>query len=165
MLELQEALERILKVIAPLPAETVLSSAAGRRIAAAPVHSPIELPPFDNSAMDGYAVRAADLQGASAAQPARLRLSGQSAAGEALEGNLEPGTCARIFTGAALPSGADAVVMQEDVRVDSAKPGEVTFSEAVQPWENTRLRGEDVKRGTQLLSAGDTVSIGAVALL
>lgn len=165
MLELQEALERILKVIAPLPAETVLSSAAAGRIIAAPVLSPIDLPPFDNSAMDGYAVRATDLHSASTSQPVRLRLAGQSAAGEAVGRNLEPGTCARIFTGAVLPAGADAVVMQEDVRIDSAKPGEVIFSEPVQPWENTRLRGEDVKRGAQLLSAGDTVTIGAVALL
>src|SRR5205823_14828035 len=79
--------------------------------------------------------------------------------------NLEPGTCERIFTGAALPVGADAVVMQEDVRLDSAKAGEVIFSERVHPWEHTRLRGEDVKRGAQLLSAGDTVTVGAVAVL
>jgi molybdopterin molybdotransferase len=165
MLELQEALERILMVIAPLPAETVLSSAAAGRIVAAPVLSPIDLPPFDNSAMDGYAVRAADLHAASASQPVRLKLAGQSVAGEALGRNLEPGTCARIFTGAALPTGADAVVMQEDVRVEPENSGEVVFSEPVQPWENTRLRGEDVKRGDQLLSAGDTVTVGAVALL
>jgi len=112
VLELEDALARIL---APLPAavseRVPLRDAAGR-VLAETISSPIDLPPFDNSAMDGYAVRAADVAGATSDAPAGLRLAGRIPAGENFRGELAPGESVRLFTGSPLPRGADAVVMQ-----------------------------------------------------
>src|SRR5437667_137216 len=117
MLELEEAQKRILAVISTLSPERItLGDGAVGRIFAESVDAPIDLPSFDNSAMDGYALRADDLKGASAETPVHLELRGQSPAGGVLPEAIAPGTCVRIFTGAPLPPGADAVVMQEDVR-------------------------------------------------
>lgn len=164
MLELEEARERILAAIPTLPSESIGVSAALGRILAAPVHSPVDLPGFDNSAMDGYAVRADDLIRASAESPVALQLRGETPAGAAPEPTVTAGTCVRVFTGSVLPEGADAVVMQEDTR---RAPGEakVLFSEPIKPWENIRLRGEDVKQGALLFAAGDRVGLGALAVL
>src|SRR5271156_1536777 len=116
VISLEEAQEKILAAIQPLPAEEIdLHDAVGRYLAA-PIHSPVDLPPADNSAMDGYAVRAADLAAATAQQPGALRLSGEARAGSAWAGGVEAGACVRIFTGAMLPRGADAVVMQEEAQ-------------------------------------------------
>ena len=164
LLELEEARERILRAIPCLPAESISSSAALGRIVAQPIQAPIDLPCFDNSAMDGYAVRAGDLQAATSDTPVALKLCGENPAGEILSGAVEPGTCARVFTGSALPSGADAVVMQEDTRT-APDHKEILFLEAVKPWENVRLQGEDVKRGAQLFACGEPLSIGGVGLL
>jgi molybdopterin molybdotransferase len=99
--------------------------------------------------MDGYAVRSVDTQSAST----RLRLTGTMAAGNPPTGSVSPGTALRIFTGAPLPSGADAVVMQEDVVVDPDGL-HIRVLEPVTPWENVRFRGEDVPPGATLVSAG-----------
>ncbi len=164
MLELDAALEKILSAIRPLPTETVPVPAALGRVLAAPVIAPIALPRFDNSAMDGYAVRAGDLAGASPAAPVALKLTGQVAAGKTWAGPVPPGACVRIFTGSPLPPGADAVVMQEDTRV--ADPaGAVQFVASVQPGENVRSQGEDVPRGAEVLKAGERVTAGTVGLL
>jgi len=164
MLELEEARERILSVIPTLGTELTASSAALGRIATERLDAPIDLPGFDNSAMDGYAVRAADLKNARNDFPISLRRCGESAAGEVFSGVVEAGTCVRVFTGSALPGGADAVVMQEDTQ--AVEPtGEILFKESIKPWENVRLRGEDVKQGTPLLAPGESLSIGAVSLL
>jgi molybdopterin molybdotransferase len=165
MLELEDAQERILSAVQPLGEETVpLSSAAGRVLRQSVV-SPIDLPPFDNSAMDGYAVRAADVAAACELRPVSLEARGQIPAGEVFAGIVESGTCVRLFTGSPLPEGADTVVMQEDTRVNTANPGEVRFIDAVRPWENVRLRGEDVKCGTVLVQGGDRLTAGRLALL
>ncbi len=165
MIELEQACQRILAVLAPLPPEPIPLDAAVGRVAAEPILSPIDLPPFDNSAMDGYAVNAADLRSARAEAPVKLELLGQVAAGQAFAGKVRPGTCVRLLTGSAMPPGADAVVMQEDVRLGATDPPQVLFGEAVKPWENTRLRGEDVKRGAELLAAGDRLTAMRVGLL
>ena len=165
MLELEDALRRILSAVQPLGEETVpLDSAAGR-ILAAPITSPIDIPLFDNSAMDGYAVRAADVAGAREQNPISLQVCGRIAAGEVFEGSVEPGTCVRLFTGSPLPGGADAVVMQEDTRTDPANPHRVRFLDAVRPWENVRLRGEDVKREGALVQEAGRLTAGHLALL
>ncbi len=164
MLELEAARELILAAIQPLPPECIPVSAAVGRVAAAAVHAPLDLPPFDNSAMDGYAVRASDLVGAGAETPVALKLAGRVPAGEIFTSPVEPGTCVRIFTGSPLPPGADAVVMQEDTRLAPEQPDTVSFLDRAKPLENLRLRGEDVKRGTPLLVAGDDVNAGAAAL-
>ena len=123
------------------------------------------MPAFDNSAVDGYAVHAADVSAARADGPVALRLAGQVAAGDSFPGPLAPATCVRLFTGSALPAGADAVVMQEDTRTDSASPDQVLFFEAAKPWDHVRLRGEDVKHGTVLVQAGERATAGRIGLL
>ena len=120
---------------------------ADGRILADDVIAAIDLPPFDNSAVDGYAVRLADLADASV-----LPVVGRLAAGEPAIDALRPGTARRIFTGAALPQGADTVFMQEDVRVGAE--GCVRFPTGLRPGANTRARGEDVARGTCALPRG-----------
>jgi molybdopterin molybdotransferase len=157
MLELEEARRRILAAIQPLPWESVELNAAAGRILAEDVVSPIDLPAFDNSAMDGYAVRAADVSSAGAESPVPLRLIGRVPAGEAFSQTVKSGTCARIFTGSALPAGADAVVMQEDTKLDESKDNQVLVFDPVKLWANIRFRGEDVKRGVTLARSGDPV--------
>jgi len=165
MLELQEALARILaKVPSPAREEVALGEAAGR-VAAERLAAPLDLPPFDNSAMDGYAVRAADVAAARPEAPARLRLCGHIPAGQSPAQEVPSGTCARLFTGSPMPPGADAVVMQEDTRVAPEEPGLVLVLEPVKPGESVRRRGEDVQRGATLIEAGGRLSAGRISLL
>ena len=162
MLDLETALARLLESLPPPKAESVrLGDSAGRFLAEKKV-SPLDLPNFDNSAMDGYAVRAVDVRGASLTSPATLKLVAKISAGELFTRELFVGECARIFTGAPLPRGADAVVMQEDTRVEG---GQVLVLDAVVPGENVRRRAEDVARGDTLVDAGDEVSPNKMALL
>ncbi len=165
MLELEDALKRILSTIQPLEHETVALTEAADRVLAEPIVSPVDLPRFDNSAMDGYAVRAADLAATRAEAPVSLQVCGKVAAGGVSTDQVKAGTCVRLFTGSPLPEGADAVVMQEDTRPDPSRPDTVWFLQAVRPWENVRLRGEDVKRGTTLVAAGDRLTFGRIGLL
>jgi molybdopterin molybdotransferase len=165
MLELEQAQQKILEQIQPLGAEAVSITECFGRILAESIVSPVDLPPVDNSAMDGYAVRAADLTGASSQSPVRLRLAGRVAAGDILSGAVQPGTCVRLFTGSALPEGTDAVVMQEDVKIDPALPDEIVFTEPVRPWDNVRFRGEDLKKGSVVAEAGQRINTGRLALI
>jgi len=165
MIELEEALKRILSTIQPLEHETVALTEATERVLVEPIMSPVDLPRFDNSAMDGYAVRAADLAAANAERPASLQVLGKVAAGGVFADKVAAGTCVRLFTGSPLPEGADAVVMQEATRLDPSRPDTVWFLEAVRPWENVRLRGEDAKRGAPLAEAGDRLTFGQIGLL
>jgi len=113
MLELEEALGRILSAVPPPATERIaLTEAQGRSGRDSFVAS--QPPDFDNSAMDGYAVRAADVVGAAPGGPIRLRVAAKLAAGDAFKGEITTGACVRLFTGSPLPRGADAVVMQED---------------------------------------------------
>jgi len=165
MLELEEALARVLAIM-PFPvSETVPLSAAHGRIAISQVVSPIDLPVFDNSAMDGYAVRAADVAPANVNAPVRLRLAGRVAAGESFTGEMAAGACIRVFTGSPLPGGADAVVMQEDTRVDPEKSDDILVMEAAKPWENMRFRGEDIKQDSVLAKEGDQLNARRISLL
>ena len=165
MLQLEEALARILAALPPASGEEVTLNEAHGRVLSQEAAARLYLPYFDNSAMDGYAVRAKDLAGAKPEAPVRLQLAGRVAAGENFGGQVLPGTCVRLFTGSALPAGADAVVMQEETRVDENKPEEVFFLEKVGPWENIRFQGEDVKRGQVLGAAGMVVGAGRLSLL
>jgi molybdopterin molybdotransferase len=162
MLEFEAALTRILAAVpAPTPEDIALSAAAGRVLAEA-TYSPIDLPIFDNSAMDGYAMRAADVVSACPHSPICLRLAGQVAAGEVFAGEVTAGTCVRLFTGSPLPRGADAVVMQEATRVEA---GAVLILTPTEPGENVRARGEDVQRGSRLAGAGEFLAAGKIGLL
>jgi len=163
MLELEVARERILTLIQPLPLETIPVGTATGRVLGERINGPLDLPVFDNSAMDGYAVRASDVEAARKDVPIPLQLCGQAAAGEVYPATLQSGTCVRVFTGSVLPAGADAVVMQEDTRVEG--PNTILILESVKPWENVRLRGEDVKQGAELLQPGERLNAGAVGLL
>jgi molybdopterin molybdotransferase len=138
--------------------ETVALAAAGGRVIARDVTAPIDLPPFDNSAVDGYAVRHGDL-GASA--ETRLAVTERVTAGRAAAHALAPGHAVRIFTGAPMPAGADTVFMQEDVRTDGA---DVVVPPGLKRGANRRLAGEDVRAGSVVLPAGRRLAAQDVAL-
>jgi molybdopterin molybdotransferase len=141
------ARKRMLAAVKPLEgSESVRLDQALGRILAADVRSPIDVPPADNSAMDGYALRIDDLPG----EGAELPLSARIQAGVAPE-PLEPGTAARIFTGAVIPAGADTVIMQEHCREDN---GRVVFEKLPKPGANIRRAGEDIGRDARVLGAG-----------
>jgi molybdopterin molybdotransferase len=120
------------------------------------------LPPFDNSAMDGYAVHSADLARASAEAPVTLPVRGEIAAGDTGSYRVEPGSCLRIMTGALLPAGADAVVPVEKTDGDTTA---AAFSRAVSPGESLRRQGDDVPAGARLLESGTPVGPVQLALL
>jgi len=165
MLELEDALKRILAVLPGPRIEVIPLGAAAGRILSDTIHSSVDLPLFDNSAMDGYAVRATDVATANENSAVRLRLEGRVEAGGWFPGELTAGGCVRLFTGSPLPRGADAVVMQEDTRSDAAKRGEILVTAAAKPWENVRLKGEDVKQGAKLAEKGDRLTVSQMSLL
>jgi molybdopterin molybdotransferase len=132
-----------------------LAEAAGR-VAAEDGHSAVDLPPFDRSAMDGYAVRAADT-GAGA-----LRLAGEIAAGEAGEQPLEPGTALGITTGAPIPPGADAVLQSELAQLEN---GGVRATELIEAGAHIRVRGEDVRAGDLIAPAGERLTLARISSL
>ncbi len=165
MLTLAEAQHRIVSSINPLEDEVVDLKDAANRILRQEVLAAIDLPRFNNSAMDGYAVRSGDLALATDASPVALHLTGTAAAGRIYEGSMSAGSCVRVFTGSLLPGGADAVVMQEDVRIRPEMPNRVWFSEPVEPLEFVRREGEDVRVGDVLAGPGERLGAGHVALL
>ena len=164
MLELEEAQRLLLARVQPLGEEEVPFSLACGRVLSRAVIAPINLPPFDNSAMDGFAVRSEDTANASKEKPATLRLLGRTAAGDQTGPALQPWTCVRIFTGSALPPGTTGVVMQEDTQTDVVDPALIRILDGVRPWENIRLRGEDVKEGEEVLRAGEYLNPQKLAL-
>ena len=147
MLSVEQALEKLLSAAQPVTdVEPVDTMQAHGRVLATAVVSAIDVPPLDNSQMDGYAVRTADVP----AIPTTLRISQRIAAGQ-VGTSLEPGTAARIFTGAPIPAGADAVVMQEKCEAVGDK---VTLHERPPPGEAIRRVGIDVGRGDVVLGPG-----------
>ncbi len=156
MIALEDAQRRLLALAKPVPAETIPLHSAADRYAAADIIAKRTQPVRDLSAMDGYAVRFADERGP-------WRLIGQSAAGAAFAGSIGPGEAVRIFTGAALPQGADTVIMQEDMRTE----GDTIYLSA--PLElvagrHVRKTGEDFTSGDLLASAGDLMTPARIAL-
>ena len=158
MLTLEEARAAILADVTPATVTQVVSLLqAHDRFTAQALRAQVDNPAFDNSAMDGYALRAAELIAAGFA----LRQSGESRCGDA-PGRLAAGTTMRIFTGAPLPEGADTVVIQEDVKLEDDK---VVFPRSVQPGSHLRRRGEDFRRDELLYPAGRRLSAFDLALL
>jgi molybdopterin molybdotransferase len=152
MLTVAEAKQNILSGVRPLPAHDALLAEAFGCVLAADLVSPVSLPPWDNSAVDGYAVRAGDVDSAGDNNPIHLRVIGELPAGKAPTQPVEPLSCIRIFTGAPVPSGANAIVMQEDTRPHHE--GFIAVVESVEPGENIRRTGDDVRAGDTALRAG-----------
>lgn len=158
LISLEQALEKMLSQIAPLQqSESIALTSAAGRITATPVVSPIDVPPFANSAMDGYAVRLSDLNGNSP-----LAVAGKAFAGAPFTDAWPANTCVRIMTGAPIPAGADAVIMQEQAEVTEAG---VRFNAPVTAGQNIRLAGEDILRGASVLPAGITLGAAQLPLL
>jgi molybdopterin molybdotransferase len=146
------------RVTAVQDIETVSLAAADGRILAKEISAPLPLPPFTNSAVDGYAVRSADL---AQVQEQAFPVAGRVQAGASAQGPVEPGHAVRIFTGAPMPQGADTVFMQEDVRLDQ---GRVVLPAGLKPGANVRLAGEDIPAGHSALAAGQRLRPQDVAL-
>ena len=162
MLALESALERLLAIV-PRPRgynadQIPIEQCAGRYLAES-VSSPISLPPFDNSSMDGWAIRADDLR----QLPQSFPVQGEVAAGSVFSQTHQVGLAIRIFTGSPLPTGADCVVMQEDARMLNS--GTVQVLDRVKAWENVRLAGEDVRCGDRLATEGIRLRAAHLALL
>jgi len=165
MLSLEVAQERVLAAFEPLGTERVSALKAVGRFLAEDISADVDIPPLDNSSMDGYAVRAADTVGANVDDPAVLTVIGDLPAGHVPEEEVRPGTAIRIMTGAPLPPGADAVVKVEDT--DPAGE-DVEISVEVIPGNYVRPAGEDVQRGTAVLRRGTRLrpqEIGMLAAL
>ncbi|HEY8494485.1 MAG TPA: gephyrin-like molybdotransferase Glp [Myxococcota bacterium] len=153
-----EALRVVLDHVTPLPLETCATADALGRVLAEPVYAGRTLPPWDVSAMDGYAVRVADV----AAAPTRLPVAFEVAAGAGRPPALAPGAAARIFTGAPLPPGSDTVVRQEDCVRDGAH---VEIGIVPRLGDHVRPAGEDVREGELVLEPGTRLGPGALGLL
>jgi molybdopterin molybdotransferase len=162
MISVEEALERILAYVSVMePVEQPLLDSLGQ-VVAEDVVSDIDIPPHDNTSMDGYAVRAGDTAGASPERPIPLKVTGELAAGYLFEGTVEPGAAVRIMTGAPMPAGADAVVPFEETDEPEGRAfgsfaksrPTVGVLKAAAPGANVRYRGEDVRRGQLILSKG-----------
>ena len=158
----QEASSRILRGITPLAVEHVPLRNALGRVLAADVVSPIEHPPWDNSSMDGYAVRAADVIAASTAQPVVLPVLETVRAGQRPSRALDPRSAIRIMTGAPIPDGADTVI-----RVEDTDGGETTvaISDPRDANRNVRPRGEDLRRGAVAVSRGTVIGAAQIGVL
>jgi molybdopterin molybdotransferase len=161
-IDVAEARSLVLEAALPLAAETVGLMEGQGRVLAEPVCSERTLPPADCSAMDGYAVRRADLVGASAAAPRELPVAFEVAAGGHAEGSLREGEAARIFTGAPIPDGADSVVRQEDT--EASERGVRVHVEPA-PREHIRDAGEDVRAGEEVLAAGEILRAPHLGML
>ncbi len=165
MLSLEEAVGRSLLAVPLLGTETVPLADTAGRFAAVDANANVALPGFDNSAMDGYAVRSRDLHGATTKSPVALSCIGVIPAGTESAGTVDEGTCMRIFTGSPIPAGADTVIMQEDCRADLGDERTVRCNDSVRPWENVRLKGEDIREGDTVVAAGTRLTAGTIGLL
>lgn len=158
LMPLETALEQMLSRIVPVTeSQTIPLLQANGRITASPVTSPIDVPGFDNSAMDGYAVRMSDLAKGNA-----LTVAGKAFAGAPYTGEWPAGTCVRIMTGAPVPLGAEAVVMQEETEVTESG---VRVNAPVKKGQNIRLRGEDIRSGASVLPAGKKLTAAELPLI
>lgn len=158
MISVEACRDLLMNEVRPLDIreEVALSEAAGRALAG-DIIATLSVPPCDNSAMDGYAIHAADLQGGTP-----LEVVGKAFAGKPWDGELNPGTCVRIMTGASIPRGCSAVIMQENTTGDATS---ITMEKTLKPGENIRRQGEDIRTGECLLTPGRRLSPADVGLL
>jgi molybdopterin molybdotransferase len=162
MISVDEAWAKIQAMATPLPVERRRLEEAGGSVLAEQVLAPMDLPPFDNSAMDGYALRAADTAAACTGEPVTLPVVGEVAAGGWTDSLVEARTAVKIMTGAALPPGADAVLMLEDGRL---RKGGVEIRVPVPLGKHVRRQGEDVRQGGLLLEPGLRLNAQRLGLL
>ena len=170
MLSVSEARERILKVFQPVEASLLPLAHAAGRVLARDIRADMDLPPFDNSSVDGFAVLVADTSGASADSPKSLNVVADIPAGIQSDLTLHRGEAARIMTGAALPAGAEAVVMVEDTDFNSRLPGAqapstIRVFQPLKSGENVRSRGMDLHKGEKVLSSGTRLRAQELGLL
>ncbi|MFQ5846830.1 MAG: gephyrin-like molybdotransferase Glp [Candidatus Methylomirabilales bacterium] len=162
MIAVEEAQRIILDSVEKVGWEYVEILDALGRVLAEDISAPERIPLLDNSAMDGYALRAEDTRGANPERPVALHLIGTVGAGQMFDGLLDKGQALRIMTGAPMPRGADAVIRQEDTQ---ASDRGVSIHREVSPGKNVRYAGEDVKAGEQVLPAGTICRPGVIGLL
>ena len=160
MISVAEAIEIVLTQVQPLPKEEVTLGEARNRILGEDVVADSDLPPFDRSQMDGYAVRAADTCNA----PVRLRIAGESAAGRGWHHELGEGTAVRIMTGAPVPAGADSV-QQVELTLELDDGTVVEILQPVAPGRSIVTRGSEIRTGQIVLRAGEVIDAAAVAVL
>jgi molybdopterin molybdotransferase len=168
LLSLDEALSRVLAGVRPLPEESATLQAAVGRTLVRDVAALLTLPPWDNSAMDGFAVRAVDVAEASSDHPIFLRVTGEVTAGATARAGLEPATAMRITTGAPLPRSADAVVPVEDTDATPGMaelPAHVAVLAAPSRGAHIRRAGSDVHAGAPVLAAGTRLGAAALGVL
>ncbi len=168
LLRVEEARARMLAGVLPLPTERVSLGRALGRVLAEPLDTRVSLPPWDNSAMDGFAVRSGDVTGASLAEPTILEVIGEVAAGHAPEASVREGTAVRVLTGALIPPGADAIVPVEDTdapRGMATLPDRVAIQRGAATGAHIRVAGGDVRAGERLLGAGVRLTPPRLALL
>ena len=171
LLNVDTAAENILASVKTLAAETVSLAEAQSRVIAQDIVSPIDLPPFDNSAMDGYALYSEDSTKASRARPIALPVVMDIPAGSAPSAGLQRGRAARIMTGAPLPAGADAVIPVEDTDDDwqkgdsAAPPKQVQLFRCPRPGENIRRAGENIAAGARVMPAGTVIGPAEIGML
>lgn len=163
MRTVEEHLAAVLAAVRPTEVVSLPVTAALGLVTAQDVSARVDLPGFDNSAMDGYAVRAADVAGASAGEPVRLAIVAEVAAGAFADVAVAPGQAVRIMTGAMMPAGADAVVMVEDT--SEPEPGVVEVRASVPAGRSVRARGEDVVADSVVLPAGSVLTAQRIGLL
>ncbi len=156
MISVEQARARILSGLRPLPSETIPLSEAWRRVLAAPVVARLTHPPSDMSAMDGYALRAAD-----ASPGAVLNVIGEAPAGHPFAGQVQPGQAVRLFTGSVVPQGADAVLLQENATRDG---NAVRINEAIAAGRHIRPRGQDFTEGDTVLHPGTRLTPRQIGL-
>ncbi len=162
MLSVEEVLERVLSRVAPVATEQVDLLSALDRVLAEPVVAPLDIPPWPNSSMDGYALRSEDVRDASPERPVALKVVGRIPAGAVAPRPIAPGEAFRIFTGAPLPEGANSVIPQEEVHADDQI---VRIPRPVAPGEYMRPAGEDMRAGETVLEPGHLIGAAEVGLL
>lgn len=173
MISVDVALERILGYVEVLPPEEKALLGALGQVLAEDVTASFDIPPLDNTAMDGYAVRAADTDGAGEESPRELRVIGEVAAGYEFEGEVEAGQAVRIMTGAPLPAGADAIVPFEEtdepfeIAPAGTKrvSGSVRVFKAAKPGANIRRAAEDIRRGQIVVPAGTVLRASEIGVI
>jgi molybdopterin molybdotransferase len=169
LISVDQALDYILRHVRPLGSQRISIVDALDRVLAEDIVAGIDIPPFANSAMDGYAVRSMDVAHASAERPVVLRVMGEVPAGAVPDYSLEPGSGVRIMTGAPLPPASDAVVpfeLTSEGRNQARQPsGQVSIYHAVRKGDNVREAGEDIEKGQKVLAAGHVLRPPDIGIL